>query len=699
MAQNISLNTQNLIGREEELSLIVQAYHAAQSGQLNVVLLTGDLGVGKTRLLEAFVAYAASAGAIIMRGDFCALEGMPPYFPFLKALGEYVRSASTEELRQYTHYSSDILVSILPELAARLEEFSVQYPQAPDPAPLRLYAAIGSLLESISASSVLVFTLDDLHWADRASLDLLCYLTQQHTRARVLILGTYRAGEIDDNALLERTVAELARQRVLTTITIPRLTCPQTTMLATNRLHAPVAPVVGKLLCRQSEGNPFFAEELLQSWIEMKAIALENNRWIAVAPLEQTLPASIVGALRQRFTRFTPTTIDHLRIAAIIGQAFKLSILAQIVGQDVETVEEHLIEAVRARFIHSSQSDLFVFNHDMVREILYAEVSISRRRRIHEKIGLALEALYNQGAIRSMRELAELAFHFSRSGDAARGAAYSRQAAQQAMLTSAPEEALLYYRMVLDQLGPDDEQCEAVLLELGQAASAVEARETPDAFGDIFPTDILPQAAITVSLAAQAIATDDTHRAEQLYQQLLVFRGQRHWFLVDRFLGELALLCDNEAARVHLREAEQIAQREGLHAEMARILLDKSACEQRFQEDGFQERALTYLNEALRLFEVLHLQGAVEHVHQRQQELLSQPDPASVASAPLPASLTQREVKILRLVAAGKSNYQIAEALHLSQKTVANHLTHIFNKTSCENRAAATAFAIRHGLV
>ncbi len=700
MIKQIILPERRFIGREQELAIILQIYEAVKSGLVKAIFLTGDLGIGKTRLLEKFITYAASDGATIMRGDASASEGMPPYLPFLKALGEYVRIAPVEELRHHLYCSSDILESILPELTARLGKNPEPSPQLPEQVRLRLYEAIGTFLESVSASCALVFTLDDLPGIDRASLDLLCYIVQHYTRARLLILGAYRTGEVEDNSFLERTVTELARQRVLTTINIPRLTCAETETLAENYLHAPISPLVGRLLYTQSEGNPFFAEELLLSWIEMKALVLEHDRWVAVAPLEQTLPPNIVGALRQRFTRFSSETINHLRVAAIIGRTFRLSLLAQIEEQDAESIEEHLMEAVRARLIYSTQPDLFTFSHDKIREILYTEVSTSRRQRLHEKIGHALELLYNQAAARTIRQLAELAFHFSRSRDTLHGAAYSRQAAQQALLASAPGEALRYYCMALDQLEADNQQREEVLLELGQAAILAGAREKLDAFFDAVSVDVLPRGGITMSLAAQAILMGEKRWAEQLYCELLAFRGQHYWFLVDRFLGGLALLYgDVETALLHLSAAEKAAQREGLQAELAYILLDKSRCEQLSQKDGYQDRAGAYLYDALRLFEDLNMPHAIKRVRRQQQELMAQKDPAAIAQPPLPASLTEREVRVLRLVAAGMSNRQIAEELHLSEKTVANHLTHIFNKILCENRAAAAAFAIRNGLV
>src|SRR5207245_6923516 len=118
--------------------------------------------------------------------------------------------------------------------------------------------------------------------------------------------------------------------------------------------------------------------------------------WIAVAPLELALPPSIVGALHQRFTRLSPAVIDHLRVAAIIGRSFELSLLALVEEQEIEAVEECLLEAVRARLVRAEQTGRFFFSHDKIRECLYAEVSTSRGRRLHGIIGQLLEENYRQ---------------------------------------------------------------------------------------------------------------------------------------------------------------------------------------------------------------------------------------------------------------------------------------------------------------
>jgi DNA-binding CsgD family transcriptional regulator len=975
-----------IVGRQRELTLVMNQYEAAKHGQAQVLLLAGDPGIGKTRLLDEIASRAAKDGATILGGGASEAEGMPPYLPFVEALGRYIQVTPLDQLRTHVAAEPQVLATLLPELITRLGELPVSAPLPPEQARFRLYEAIGMFLAAIGAPHALVLTLDDLQWADTASFDLLCHVARHQPNARLLVMGAYRESEVAHHSALARTLTELTRQRVLTTVTIGPLSAVETGMLAESKLSGALQPGVNALLHTHSEGNPFFAEELLDGWIEEGALVHEQNQWMAVTPLDHALPPSIVGALRQRFERLSAESIDHLRVAAIIGRTFDLSLLAAVQEQEIEAIEANLLEAVRARLVRAEQIGTFTFTHDKIRECLYAEVSTSRRRRLHGLIGSLLEAHYGQEQTMNVHQLAALAYHFVHSSDQPRGVDYSLRAATQALQMAAAEEAIAYYRTALDLLSEEDRRRGDVLLRLGEAAllagqeeeaersysaaqgwllqegdrealakavhglgqaywrldkraaaraaleqglallgdrpcaeavdvltdlsllltiymgqqqegmacaqralemakvlgdtrleerarrimaenlslhgedlgAAVQFLEQvlrhTEANGDLseatecclnlavasywmadmrrsheasaqrlaliarsrqlhhlrttytwlallyasqgrwrdaeqmieqehpivdhlpspmlaaflhqihgflayqqeayplaerelqtalpmaeqdrqmglgmlmfypgllglvqatigkreearasmaslethldrLPEGILPTAPLLICLALTAVALGDQERAVLLYPRLLAFRGQHYWFLVDRILGLLAREHDDwETARIHLAAAQAIAGREGLRPEFARTLLARASVELG-DGQGSIMHAEQLLREALALFEELGMSHSAQYTLNRLRALSSRPQRRTHAA--LPAHLTEREVAVLKLVAEGKSNRQIAHALGLSEKTVTNYLTHIFNKTTCENRAAATAFAIRHGL-
>ncbi|QBD83261.1 helix-turn-helix transcriptional regulator [Ktedonosporobacter rubrisoli] len=458
------------VGRQRELDLIWRQYAIVRTGRLRVVLLSGDIGIGKTSLLREVARRMAQEEITVLQGEATDAEGMPPYLPFLEALGQYIRAAPLDILREQIAAGLQPLVSILPELAARLGTFPEEvYPFPAEQKRLRIYEAIAALLGAISTSNALVLTLDDLHWADSASLDLLCYIARRQSQAKLLIIGAYQDGALEHNRALEQAVTRLSYRRILTTITVDPLSSKEIDTLASGYLGGSLAENASALLYKQSEGNPFFAEEIMRSWIEAGHFVYENQQWVAHASLERVLPQSIIGSLRQRFMRLSREIIDDLRIASVIGHTFDLSLLAAVEGQEFESVEERLQLAERSKLVKSNQQSIFTFNHSKIREVLYDEVSASRRRRLHETIGRVLEIRYGQEGTKSAYRLAELTFHFIHSNDRERGALYAQLAAEKALQSSALEEAIAYYRTALELLSPRDEKRDKLLLALGEA--------------------------------------------------------------------------------------------------------------------------------------------------------------------------------------------------------------------------------------
>src|SRR6266566_6831830 len=229
------------VGREHELRLIWSQYKAAGDGNARVVLLVGELGIGKTRLLNEVAYRAMHDGATVLRGEASDSEGMPPYLPFLEALGRYIRATPLDQLREQVGAAPLILASILPELTGRLGELPAASSLPSDQNRLRLYEAIGSFLEVISTSHPLVLTLDDLQWADSASLDLLCHIIRYQPKTKLLVVGSYREGEMGRNVALDRAIVELRRQRALTQVRVDPLSAEEIEAIAISYLGGPIS--------------------------------------------------------------------------------------------------------------------------------------------------------------------------------------------------------------------------------------------------------------------------------------------------------------------------------------------------------------------------------------------------------------------------------------------------------------------------
>ncbi|HXM56173.1 MAG TPA: AAA family ATPase, partial [Candidatus Dormibacteraeota bacterium] len=416
-----------LVGREDELTLLAHALAEARAGRLWAVMLAGEPGIGKTRLLDEFPTPAQAAGAAVIRGGASRAEGMPPYLPFLEALGECVAAASDGDLRRDLGHGAAVLAPVLPAIAARLPAPLSLPPIAPDHERLRLHEAVAAFLAATAArAGALVLSLDDLHWADAATCDLLVHVARRLRRAPVLLLGAYRESEAEDNPPLGRALHELDRLRLLRRLALGRLTPRGSAALASGLLGGPVAPAVGGLLHRHAEGNPYFAEELLRALVEDGAIVRREARWDVAAEPALVLPDEVAGAVRMRLDRLPEDALEALAVAALLGRAFAPEPVAAVLQTDTAMAEDRLGPAVHARLLRPDPDGGYAFTHDKVRETLVAGIPPARRRRLHTAIGHALEA-------EEPRRPTDLAYHFLLAGDRTRGAACSLEAGDRAL--------------------------------------------------------------------------------------------------------------------------------------------------------------------------------------------------------------------------------------------------------------------------
>jgi predicted ATPase/DNA-binding CsgD family transcriptional regulator len=480
MTEERPLPEQVLVGRQRELTALWSRFEQTTAGRLHVTLVAGEPGIGKTRLLHEVAGRAEQVGGLVLRGGASEAEGMPPYLPFLEALGNYIRTAPLEHLRAQADPIAPILATILPELPLRLGELAHSYSLPPEQARLRLYEAVGLFLSTMAVCRPLLLLLDDLHWADTATLDLLCHVAQHQAVSRLCILGAYRSNVLASRPALERSILNLTRNRQLMTLALQPLSDADVAELITRLLGVPPDHLLSQRLWKESEGNPFFLEELLRTWLETGALTVTPSRASVSPSPPATLPASIRGLIRQRFARLPQEVLEILRSAAILGRTFASTLLGEVMGQDEELVEERLLAAMQAGVLRSDLPDRYTFSHDTIREYLYSEVTPARRKRVHGFIGRVLEARLEQ---EDAQQLAQLAFHFAHSGDRVRGITYSQLAAAQAMRAAAPGEAMSHYYMALALLDQQDQRRGALSLALGDAAfSAGVEREAVQAF-------------------------------------------------------------------------------------------------------------------------------------------------------------------------------------------------------------------------
>lgn len=465
-----------LVGRVEEMAQLAASLERAAAGEQPVVLVSGEPGIGKTRLLDYFCRAAERDGARVLRGSGYEAEGIPPYLPFIEALRPACRSLPVGRLRRLLGPAAGEVARWLPELRERLGPLPPSYRLSQAEARLRLFDGVVAFLANLAGEAPLVLLLDDLQWADTGSVDFLAYLARKARPARLLILGAHREVEPEGTEPLGRVIAELTRHRLLTRIVLRRLSAEDTARLLADLLGGDPSPALARQIYQQSEGNPFFAEEFLKFLLEEGRIRERAGRWEVAGDGTTQLPPSIRATILARCARLAPGCFALLQTAAVVGRWFPPRLLARATGTSEDAVEGHLRDAERAGLAARGPHEEWGFVHDKIREALYAEITQARRRRLHGLIGRALE----RGA-RSGRAVptAELAFHFGRSEEPAKGIAWSLAAGDEAMATHACGEAVTHYRTALGLLGwggargGGAREKAGLYLKLGEAQTAV----------------------------------------------------------------------------------------------------------------------------------------------------------------------------------------------------------------------------------
>jgi class 3 adenylate cyclase len=466
------------IGRERELERLIEDVKHSAEGTRRVVFLSGEPGIGKTSLSRQAAQGAHGLGVCVLYGRCDEDLGMT-YQPFAEALEHLVVHSDDALLKDHVEKNGGALLSLVPALAKRLPGVPESTGIDPDSERVRLFSAVVSLLQAASADSGLLLVVDDLHWSDRASLQLLKHVCASSSLPKVMILGTYRDSELAAGDALSDTMASIGRQVETHRIDVVGLEDFEILGMMENLAgHTLDDDGVGlaHAVRRETEGNPFFTTELLRHLGETGLVYQDDSgRWVASEDLyEKGLPQSVRAVVGQRVDRLGEDMRKTLSQAAVIGRDFDVNVLAEVVGIDDDAVLDLVEGAVQAGLLVEVEGivDRFSFAHALTQHTLYEDLGATRRARAHRKIADVLEQRY--GTAPDSRA-AELARHFvaaTQTADTAKALTYCKLAGDQALAQLAPADALGWFLQALDlyRQVPDDEtlRCD-LLIGLGTA--------------------------------------------------------------------------------------------------------------------------------------------------------------------------------------------------------------------------------------
>jgi len=443
------------VGRDAELARLAQWWTTVQQGQRQVGCIVGEPGIGKTALVETFVAQVRATEDVWVGHGQCIdhYGAGEAYLPLLEALGRLSRApAGAPLVAVLRQYAPSWLVH-LPALLASEDRERLEH-LASSVTPARMLRELAEALEVLTATRPLVLVLEDLHWSDRATLEWLAYIARRRDPARLLILGTYRPVEVIVHAPpLRAIVAEIRHHPQYAELALDYLSEAAIAAYLWQRCgEKPVPTGLPQLLHQRTGGNLLFLVAMVDELVRQGLLEIEENAGGshgALAVLREIIPASLRQYIEQHLEQLSEVDQALLEAASVAGSTFAVAAVAAGVAQAPETIEARYTALARqGRFIRASGTETwpdgtvtacYQFLHALYHEVVYAHVSAGHRVRLHQQIGVRKEAGYGAQA----RQIAaELAVHFTRGCDAWRAVQYLHSAGENALGRSAYQEAI-----------------------------------------------------------------------------------------------------------------------------------------------------------------------------------------------------------------------------------------------------------------
>jgi DNA-binding SARP family transcriptional activator/predicted ATPase len=444
--------TPPLIGRHAEWRSLMGAWERAGSGAPHLLLLTGEPGIGKTRLAEALLEWADRQGIRTARSRCYAAEGVLPYGPVTQWLRGGLRDRQATTPKPWRTELSRLLPELMPD-QPRLDS----EPGTDGAHRTRLFEAFARV--TTGPGEPVLLLLDDLQWCDGDSLESIHYLLRSDPGARLLVLATMRTGETVTEPRLPLWLHQLRGAGLVTELAIAPFAAAETAELANAIAGRSIERAHLDVLHEETEGNPLFTVETVRSWIGTSPSPAGPA--IREQAGGSSLPAKVHAVIQARLAQLSPGAGELIGIAAAIGRDFALPVLEAAAGAEQEVVRA-LDELLDRHLVREHGDGLYDFAHDRIREVAYSRLSSTRRSWIHGRIAAALES----GATSVGPVSGEIAGHLERAARGSEAIPYYRRAAAHAWSVLAYREAAEHLRRALRLLEESPETAASGELEL-----------------------------------------------------------------------------------------------------------------------------------------------------------------------------------------------------------------------------------------
>jgi DNA-binding CsgD family transcriptional regulator/tetratricopeptide (TPR) repeat protein len=490
------ISSPQFVGRAEELRRLQALLERAQSGIAGTVIVGGEAGVGKSRLIAEFRAGVESSGARFLGGACVDLgDGAPPYDPLVAALRPWLKSLPPEDRRRIVGSAQSAVLQLIPDLEPDGEGELPAEP-ATSSSQSSLYLQVLGLIERIAADTPTIIALEDLHWSDRSTRDMLRFLVRNLTHGRVMLIGTYRTDELNERHPFLTLLAELGRSGEVERIELVPFTAGEVHDQLAGILGKPPERALAARLHVRGGGNAFFTEELL---------ALEMRD-------EQRLGLSLRETLLARIGGLSLAARDVLRVVAVAGPSARHDVLAIVADRKPAEMAAALREATDRHLLVAGPGDVMQFRHGLLREAVYGELLPGERLAVHAAVAAAVESLHAGMDIDAAVD-SELAHHWYEARDPRRALPALVRAGQAAERMFAFGNAFAQYRLALS-LWPTAAESVGGLTRLELTMRTAEAAALTGAYG---------RAIELVQAALDSLVEPDPVRAGTLLERLAVY--------------------------------------------------------------------------------------------------------------------------------------------------------------------------------
>jgi DNA-binding winged helix-turn-helix (wHTH) protein/predicted ATPase len=470
-----------LIGRDADLARLHAWLDSAVDGTRQIVFVSGEPGIGKTTLVDAFLASAADGGDVrTVRGQCVEHYGSgEAYLPVLEALGQLCRPPDGAPAIALLGRYAPTWLAQMPGLVADAELDAVQR-RAQGATRERMLRELTEALEALTADQTVVLALEDLHWSDYSTIDLISVLAQRRTPARLMVVATYRPADVTASGHpLKGMTQELRVHAQCEELPLSFLSDVEVGEYLSARFPGQQLPAeLGQIIHRSTEGNPLFVVNVVDYWLGQRVLVETEGRWHLAATVADlgAVPDNLRLMIDKQLGRLAPEDARLLEVASVAGGEFSTAVVASALEERAEQVEDacerlarreqFLVARATDRLVDGTVAGRYAFRHALYQQVLYERIAPARRARLHRRIGDWEEHTLSA---RVKDRAAQLAMHFERGQDHARAIAYLTQAADNAMRRQGPHEAVDLLGRSLSLLphlpdGPERAQHELALL-------------------------------------------------------------------------------------------------------------------------------------------------------------------------------------------------------------------------------------------